>query len=120
MKTNDNKYIDLDYLKQISNGSNEFIYQMISVFMEEIPNEIKNLEEHLAKKDWPALKATAHKMKPSFSFMGVKELEENIQAIETNCAEEKNLEQLPGLIERIKDITDEVISELEKEKKLFV
>lgn len=120
MKTNHNKYIDLDYLKQISNGSNEFIYQMITVFMEEVPNEIKNLENHLANKDWAALKATAHKMKPSFSFMGVKGLEDNIHAIEKNCAEEKNLEQIPGLIERIKTITEEVIGELEKEKKLFV
>jgi HPt (histidine-containing phosphotransfer) domain-containing protein len=120
MKTNGNKYIDLDYLKQISNGSNEFIYQMITVFTEEIPNEIKNLEKHLANKDWVALRATAHKMKPSFSFMGVKELEDNIHAIEQNCLEEKNLDQLPGLIERIKNITEQVIAELEKEKKLFV
>jgi HPt (histidine-containing phosphotransfer) domain-containing protein len=120
MKTTNNKYIDLDYLKQISNGSNEFILQMITVFMEETPNEIKNLENHLKNKDWPALKATAHKMKPSFSFMGVKELEENIHAIETNCAEGKNLDQLPGLVERIKNTTSEVIEELEKEKKLFV
>jgi HPt (histidine-containing phosphotransfer) domain-containing protein len=119
MKTNGNKYIDLDYLKQISNGSNEFIYQMISVFMEEIPNEIKNMEKHLEKKDWMALKATAHKMKPSFSFMGVKELEESIHDIEQNCAEEKNLDQLPGLIERIKTMTEDVIRELEREKKLF-
>jgi HPt (histidine-containing phosphotransfer) domain-containing protein len=120
MKTKNNKYIDLDYLKQISNGSNEFISQMITVFMEEIPNEIKNLENHLAKNDCVALKATAHKMKPSFSFMGVKVLEENIHDIETYCAEGKNLDQLPGLVERVKTITEDVIKELEKEKELFV
>ena len=120
MKTNGNKYIDLDYLKQISNGSNEFIFQMITVFMEEIPIEIKNLETHLKNKDWPALRATSHKMKPSFSFMGVKELEESIHTIEEYCAAEKNLDQLPGLIESIKTITEDVIKELEKEKTLFV
>jgi HPt (histidine-containing phosphotransfer) domain-containing protein len=119
MKTNGNKYIDLDYLKQISNGSNEFIHQMITVFMEEVPNEIKNLEKHLANKDWAALKATAHKMKPSYSFMGVKELEESIHTVEQNCAAEKDLDQLPGLIERIKNLTNDVIKELEKEQKLF-
>jgi len=119
MKTNNNKYIDLDYLKQISNGSNEFIFQMISVFMEEIPKEIKNLETHLVNQDWPAMRATAHKMKPSFSFMGVKELEDSIYSIEQNCSEIKDLDQLPGLIERIKNITAEVIKELEKEKTLF-
>lgn len=120
MKTDSNKYIDLDYLKQISNGSNEFIYQMITVFMEEIPNEIKNMEKHLKNNDWQALKATAHKMKPSFSFMGVKELEDSIQAIESNCTEGKSLDRLPGLIERVRNITEDVIRELEKEKVLFV
>jgi len=119
METSGNKYIDLDYLRQISNGSNEFIYQMITVFIEEIPNEIKNLEKHLEKRDWKALRGTAHKMKPSFSFMGVKELEDSINGIEKNSEEEKNLDQIPGLIERIRNITADVILELEKEKELL-
>lgn len=118
METN-KKHIDLDYLKQISNGSNEFIYQMISVFSEEIPVEIENIEKHLENKDWKSLRATAHKMKPSYSFMGVKELEDLVHSVEEFSSTETNLDQLPGLVARIRSITAEVIEELKEEKKKF-
>jgi HPt (histidine-containing phosphotransfer) domain-containing protein len=118
METN-NKYIDLDYLKQISNGSNEFVYQMITVFIEEIPLELANIEKALMAKDWKSLRATAHKMKPSYSFMGVKELETLVNTLEENSGAESHLDLMPGLVERIKSITDEVVKELEAEKSKF-
>jgi HPt (histidine-containing phosphotransfer) domain-containing protein len=118
METN-RKRIDLDYLKEISNGSNEFVYQMISVFTEEIPGEIDNLEKHLQNKDWKSLRATAHKMKPSYSFMGVKELEEMVHNVEEFSDDESGKDQLPGLIQNIRKITEEVFVELQKEKKNF-
>src|SRR4051812_27726369 len=118
METN-NKHIDLDYLKQISNGSNEFIFQMITVFSEEIPGEIANLENYVKAKDWKSLRATAHKMKPSYAFMGVKELEDMVHALEEFSGNETHLEELPALVERIKSITTEVVKELDEEKKNF-
>jgi HPt (histidine-containing phosphotransfer) domain-containing protein len=120
MEKGNNKYIDLSYLKQIANGSNEFIGQMITVFIEEIPIEIRNLETHLGNKDYKALRATAHKMKPSFSFMGVKELEDTVHLIEEYSNEEKNLDQLPDMIKKVKNITNDVIVELDSEKELFL
>ncbi|MDF2437145.1 MAG: Hpt protein [Bacteroidota bacterium] len=118
METN-NKYIDLEYLKQISNGSNEFVYQMITVFIEEIPLELANIDKFLQAKDWKSLRATAHKMKPSYSFMGVKELEVLVNTLEEKCSAETDLELMPGLVERIKSITAEVVKELEVEKTKF-
>lgn len=113
-----NKHIDLEYLKQISNGSNEFVIQMITVFTEEIPGEIENLQKHLKNKDWKSLRATAHKMKPSFSFMGVKELEGMIHSVEE--FDEVKPDQLFSVIENIRSITAEVVQELQEEKKKFM
>jgi len=118
METN-NKHIDLEYLKQIANGSDEFILQMITVFTEEIPGEVENLQNHLKNKDWNALRATAHKMKPSYSFMGVKELEEMVHSVEEFSSSESHMEELPGLVSNIQSITNEVIAELHEEKKKF-
>ncbi|MCW3070278.1 MAG: histidine kinase [Bacteroidetes bacterium] len=118
METN-NKHIDLEYLKQIANGSDEFILQMITVFTEEIPGEVENLQNHLKNKDWNALRATAHKMKPSYSFMGVKELEDIVHSVEEYSGNESHLEELPGMVSNIYSITNEVISELQEEKKKF-
>lgn len=119
METNNVKHIDLTYLKELSNGSKEFILEMITVFIEQTPIEIANLEKHLAAKDWKALRATAHKMKPSFSFMGIKELESVIKTVEDYSANEKSLEVLPELVAKIKSVCSEAIEELVHEKPQF-
>ena len=69
MKTNNTREVtDLTYLKQVSNGDNNFIIEMINVYLKETPEAIKNLENHLKNKDWQKFRAVTHKMKPSFSF----------------------------------------------------
>lgn len=116
METNSKKQTDLTYLKELSNGSNEFILEMISVFMEQTPIEVANLEKHLNAKDWKSLRGTAHKMKPSFSFMGIKHLESVIKTVEEYAANETNLELLPEMITLIKNSCSEAIAELATEK----
>lgn len=120
METINKKHIDLTYLKQLSNGSNEFINEMITVFMEQTPIEISNLEKYLKAQDWKSLRATAHKMKPSFPFMGIKELESMIKRVEEYAANETNLDLLPELIDKLKTISNEATNELEIEKKTFI
>jgi HPt (histidine-containing phosphotransfer) domain-containing protein len=116
---NNNKHINLTYLKELSNGSNEFICQMISVFIAQTPEMIANMEEHLHKQDWKALHAVAHRMKPSFSFMGIKELETTIHTLEEYCLKKTNLDQIPDMLSTIKHTCEIAIKELEVEKKAF-
>lgn len=120
METNKVKQTDLTYLKELSNGSNEFIVEMITVFVEQTPIEIANMEKHLAAADWKSLRATAHKMKPSFAFMGIRELESVIKTIEDYSGNEKNLDLLPGLISKVKDVCIQAIEELVHDKPQFL
>ncbi|MBA3285534.1 MAG: Hpt domain-containing protein, partial [Nitrosopumilus sp.] len=113
------KYTDLSYLKQLAKGSNEFIKQMLSIFIDQTPPAIESLEENFNKKDWVALRAAAHKMKPSFSFVGIKELEPVIKEIEECAEKESELDSLPEKISKIRQISIKAIVELEKEKNLL-
>ena len=113
------KHIDLTYLKGLSNGSNEFVNQMITIFMEQTPEMIANMEKHLADKNWQALRGTVHKMKPSISFIGIKELEGVVKEIEDTPDQEKDLDREASLIATIKTICNLAIRELEVEKKMF-
>ncbi len=114
------KYIDLTYLKDLSNGSNEFISQMISVFMVQTPEALDTMERCLNSKDWTGLHAVSHKIKASFAFMGIKELEPVIISIEENCLKRTNMEQLPEMVSKIKSVCEVAIEQLEIEKKLFI
>lgn len=120
MKTkNDQRSIDLSYLKQLSNGSNQFVAQMLSVFIKQTPETIANMEQCLNDKNWRALHALAHRMKPSFSFMGIKSALNTINLIEEYSLNEINLYKLPGMVAEIKKICDTAIQELEVEIKLY-
>lgn len=120
METISKTNIDLTYLKKLSNGSNPFMLEMITVFIQQTPTEIESLEKYLKSKDWKALRLIAHKMKPSFSFMGIKELESVIKSVEEYASNETNLDLLPEMISKIKNVCTEAIKELEIEKKLFL
>jgi len=120
METNSKKHIDLTYLKELSNGSNKFINQMITIFLKETPVAIDNVEKYLNTSNWDALRAAVHKIKPSFSFMGIKELEEVINSVERYSETKTNLDQIPAMISKIKSVLKMAIQELEVAKKEFL
>lgn len=113
------KYIDLTFLKSIAKGSSAFMVKLINTFIKQTSEEMKNLEMHLAKKDWTALHGSAHKMKPSFHFVGITELKEPILALEKNAKERINLETIPGLVRQVVDVCTVAIEELKEELKNF-
>ena len=113
------KHIDLTYLKELSNGSNEFMLQMINLFIATMPQMVADLETYLIAENWPSIRTTAHKMKPSVSFMGLKEIETDIALLESYAAEKVHLDRLPEMISKIKAISFLGIAELELQKKCF-
>lgn len=120
MENINSKYVDLTYLKLLSNGSNEFICEMIDVFMAQIPEGLDEMDKHWNVKDWKSLHRAAHRMKPSFSFMGIKELENDIILIDEYSATETNINLLPPLISKLKRVCSIALQELKIEKQLFI
>jgi HPt (histidine-containing phosphotransfer) domain-containing protein len=106
------KITDLTYLKQLSNGSEEFINKMIGIFLEQTPEAISNLDKFLQSKNWQALRGTAHKMKSSLSIMGIKELETVITDLESYSEKEINLDKIPFMVDKIKNVSMAAAEEL--------
>lgn len=113
------KHINLAYLKQLAGGDNEFVAEMIALFIEQTPGEIEKLEIYLLRKDWKSVVSTSRKLRSSVSFAGILELEELLLATEEYAEKESHLDQLPGLISQIRQICFKAISELEQELKSF-
>jgi HPt (histidine-containing phosphotransfer) domain-containing protein len=114
---NESECTDLSYLSSLANGSNEFIQQMISVFMEQTPKALDSIDNSLLKKDWKSLAAVAHKIKPSFAFMGIKQLEPVIADIEDSCQKEQNLDSLSDKINEVRQVCKCAMVELEEKSK---
>jgi HPt (histidine-containing phosphotransfer) domain-containing protein len=90
------KVTNLGYLDELSKGDPEFVKQMIRIFLEENPREIKMLEEGIRNKDMSAINMAAHKLRSTLPFVGIdahvaKEIEE-IEAIAVDGSAVQKLE----------------------------
>ena len=65
------KCIDLAYLIHITKSDPKLMMEMITLYLEQIPSLINTMKQSLKDKDWKSLQASAHKMIPSFSIMGI-------------------------------------------------
>lgn len=118
-KNSGHSHINLDYLKSISKGNDEFMLKIINTFINETPKNIKMLSGYAERKDWEQLQFLAHKMKPSIAFMGIKELEQPIKDIEKYAKQHNSSGTIAQLIFKLDKICNLAIAELENEIKIL-
>ena len=71
------KYINLQYMKEISRGNIEYEKTITEQFIRAIPVELNILEQSWQNNDINQLRQSAHNMKTTISVMGLNELLEN-------------------------------------------
>ncbi len=108
--------IDLSYLNEITGYESEVMVEMIDLFLEETPKQIAILRESFKQEDWYQLGAEAHKLKPTFLYVGLSELNELTLKLEQFAKDRQNLDQIESMIEVLELGFGEVISELTDER----
>ena len=87
-------YIDLGYMKDISNGNTEYEKTVTGQFIEAMPHELAALEMSWKNKNIIALRLVAHNMKTTISVMGLNEiLQPRLDAIEYESLTDKGFKQ---------------------------
>lgn len=112
-KKNGSGLIDLSYLTELAEGSEEFIQRMIRAFLVQTPQLIDQMKKGAAAGDWQEVRAAAHKMKPSMDFVGIHSLKQVVADIENNAHDGKNLETIPAMIAEVETVCAKAMLELE-------
>lgn len=107
-----NTELDLSYLRESTDNDPRLMKQIIEVFLQQTPVSIERIEAAFQNKDWNDLKKTAHKMKPTFEYVGIKNLRNLVSEVQTLAENKSELEKLPGLIKTIKQTCEQASSEL--------
>ena len=105
---------NLDYLNELSGGSTEFIKEVSAAFIDETPGNLAKMQNALVSGDYQTIKSIAHKIKPSMTFFGIVELEEEIRDLENNALNQINLEKIPHQVENAVRILNIAIEELKE------
>jgi HPt (histidine-containing phosphotransfer) domain-containing protein len=65
------KVTNLDYLVKLSKGNEQFVKEMIRIFLEENPGEITTLEKAIKEQDYSLINMAAHKLRSTIPFVGI-------------------------------------------------
>ena len=77
--------LDLTFLQEIADGSDEFMVETIDMFLQQTPVSLQEINDAMDAADWTTAGAAAHKMKSTLGFFGMLNSQALIQKIETSC-----------------------------------
>jgi HPt (histidine-containing phosphotransfer) domain-containing protein len=101
-------HVDLTELNKVADGDQEFMQETIALLVEEIPENIRNINEYVKNRDIVSLKKIVHKMKSSFMLIGMKQLWPIISLIEKSDSEDAILAQVPEFVRICSESMDEL------------
>lgn len=108
--------IDLSYLRDVSSGSNEFMVEMIELFLDQTPAYFEQLDQYIQEENWLRVADIAHKIKPTLAFMGADSAKDDMAEIEVNARNLKNLHKIQPAFQLLNDLSSELFSKLEEIK----
>lgn len=108
--------LDLSYLREMSDDNAEFIIEMIDLFKVQTPVYLSELESAVADRNWPLVSTCAHKMKPTFSYVGREDAKLHMQMIEHNARELINVDDLPKACTEVVEFVQVLYKQLDLAK----
>ena len=88
---------------------------MILLFIETVPQNVKELVDATAAQNWEQVSKMAHKLKSTIDSMGIKSIHGDIRKVEAQAKSRENLEQLPQMVKQVEAVVSLCIRQLRKE-----
>ena len=98
---------DFTYLESITGRDKEITEELVSVFIEQVPECISELNQAFEDKDYEALSSYAHKYKSTVVIIGLSETESRLKNLELSLKDGKKLDD-----ETIKSEIDKIEEDL--------
>lgn len=106
------KLYDLKQLEELSSGNNEFIIEIISIFLSDAPKQLDEIKHSFDENNFDELTRLAHKLKPSIDLLGINAIAKDIRVIEGYSKNGTHINELSNLIENVHITINKTIEEL--------
>jgi len=112
--------IDMAYLINLTKSNPLLMMEMISIYLEETPLLIKAIKQSLKDKDWVKLAASAHKIIPSFSIMGIdSDFATIAKQVQEYAKTQLQTDGIDDWISQLENVCSQACIELEEELNLI-
>ena len=114
-----NAPLDLSYLRDMSGDSAEFMIEMIDMFKQQTPLYMEELQQAVSEKNWSKVSSCAHKIKPTFSYVGREDAKSHMQMMEQNARDLNKVDELPNAFTEVNDFVQILYKQLDEAKALL-
>lgn len=113
-------HLDLRYLRENVSSDEEFIHQLLVVFIESTSEDLVPLKAAIETEDLEKIKRSAHKIKSSFRSLGMEQMTNLFQSLEDLARENHPMEEITPVynefILHFPEIEREIAAELAQGK----
>jgi CheY-like chemotaxis protein/HPt (histidine-containing phosphotransfer) domain-containing protein len=106
---------DLTMIRSVSGGDPAFIKKMILLFMDTVPQNVRELVDAAAAENWEQVSKMAHKLKSTIDSMGIKSIHDDIRKVESDAKARQNLDHIPHVVKQVEAVVSLCIGQLRKE-----
>lgn len=105
----------LDKVNEMAMGDDDFVQSVISVFLEEIPTDVEELEAAVTSGDFDQIYKLSHKIKPNVDMLGMDQTRALALEMETMGRNRSDLDGIRERFPRLKMDVAQAVSELRKD-----
>lgn len=107
--------VDFSYLEEMAEGKAEFVQQVLSIFMDNTPKGLVELEKMVQDNAaFDKIQKQAHFLKSSFGIVKVDKVHERLQKMETLAREQTNRPEIEALMTEIMQLFEEAETIIKK------
>lgn len=108
--------INLEYINQRTDSDLKMIKELIVLYLVQIPPILDEMNKSLVLKDWALLRATMHKLIPSFAVVGIDGKYKRIaKMVQDMASMHDQTAQVSGLVLQLDTICRQACEELKEE-----
>lgn len=108
-------HYNLSKVYAISDNDAEFVNEILTLFVTDVPDDLAQIKEGIKKKDHKHAYAYAHKIKPTLDLLGMTVAFEEILEVEAWTKAEGKRKDIEHTFDSIKTQVKEAIKEIKKD-----
>lgn len=105
----------LDKINEMAEGDQDFVLSVISVFLDEVPEDLEGLEKAINNRDYENVYKLAHKIKPNVDLLGMEQTRVIALEIETMGKKDASIHDIEEKFPLLKKDVLQVMGELKKD-----
>jgi hypothetical protein len=106
--------VNLKNIQEIGKGDEKFTLKSVDLLIKLFSDGLRNMQKYSRRKQWDKVGAEAHKVKPCFRIIGIREMEARFSNIEENARKAVNLNEMPAFLHEAAQLCMSIIEELKE------